>query len=60
MIFFFLHVTAARFVDSVFLAIEEAIQMYESQICLWQDLLDVRLLQLSLKILMSKGSQEKE
>lgn len=58
--FFFLHLTSARFLDSVFLAIEEAIQKYESQICLWQGLLDVHLLQLYLDSLMSKDSQEKE
>lgn len=48
------------FLDSVLLAIEEAIQMCKFQICLWQGLLDVLLLQLYLKSLMSKRSQEKE
>lgn len=43
----------------MFLAKEEAIQMYRLQICLWQGLLDVRFLQVSLSNLMSKGSQEK-
>lgn len=58
-ILFFFQVTAARFLDSVFLATEEAIQTYKLQICLWQGLLDVHLVQLSLNNFTSKGSQKK-